>query len=89
MTLGDDQRVVVLDQVPSPVNTVPARPGRDIMFPGTMEVSPCSLEGRHAAETLEIQSERRSVSESMRPLPSSVARREPDPSMPGDNGNAG
>ena len=38
----------------SPIDSCPVTPCGGIVIPGSTEVSPCSLDGRHAAEALEI-----------------------------------
>ena len=51
---GGDTRVVIVHENPSPSGSVPIMPGRDIQFSEPAEVLPWSVEGRQAAETLEI-----------------------------------
>ena len=68
MEAGPDTRVVMTWPLLSPIGSLPHTLGRDIQLPGFQEVLPCSLEGRGAAETLEIEMGRRSVSDSIRPL---------------------
>ena len=66
--LGGDTRVVIVHETPSPSGSVPIMPGWDIQLLEPAEVSPRSLEGWWAAETLEIQMGQKYVSETIRPL---------------------
>ena len=52
---GSDTRVVLTHPLSSPIGSLPRTPGQEIQLPGYQEVSPRSLEGRRAADTLRVQ----------------------------------
>ena len=77
-TPEEDTRVVVVHQTPSPSASVPVTPGRDMQISVADNVSPRSLEGQRAAETLEIEMGHQSVCKSIQ----CISRRGLHPSIP-------